>query len=200
MITFVEGELIERMPTRAIVSCNGVGYELAIPLSTFDRLPEQGTHCRVLTRLVIREDAHLLFGFASESERTLFDLLLGVSRVGPKLALAVLSGMSVNDIRRSIAFEDVSMLARVSGVGKKTAERIVVELKDKIEKATSDMPGAMKIDSTIDGVANEAMAALVVLGYSRMEAQEVVKKAAAGSDKSVSTEELIRRALAMSPA
>ncbi len=200
MITFVEGELIERMPTRAVVSCNGVGYELAIPLSTFDRLPDEGSRCRILTRLVVREDAHLLFGFASDSERALFDLLLGVSRVGPKLALAVLSGMSVNDIRRSIAFEDVSMLARVSGVGKKTAERIVVELKDKIDKAGADAPGAIKIDATIDGVANEAMAALVVLGYSRMEAQDVVKRAAAGIEKGTSTEELIRKALAMSPA
>jgi len=200
MITFVEGELIERMPTRAIVSCNGVGYELAIPLSTFDRLPEQGTRCRVLTRLVVREDAHLLFGFSSESERTLFDLLLSVSRVGPKVALSVLSGLSVSEIRRSIAFEDVSMLARVSGVGKKTAERIVVELKDKIEKAGADLPGSIKIDTTIDGVANEAMAALVVLGYSRMEAHDVVKRAAAGIDKSASTEDLIRKALAMAPA
>lgn len=200
MITFVEGELVERMPTRAIVSCGGVGYELAIPLSTFDHLPEQGTRCRVLTRLIVREDAHLLFGFASESERALFDLLLGVSRVGPKVALAVLSGMSVNEIRRSIAFEDVSMLARVSGVGKKTAERIVVELKDKIEKAGAGSDDSLKIDATIDGVANEAMAALVVLGYSRMEAQEVVKRAASGIDKNVSTEDLIRKALAMTPA
>lgn len=200
MITFVEGELVERMPTRAIVSCNGVGYELAIPLSTFDRLPAEGTRCRVLTRLVVREDAHLLFGFASESERALFDLLLGVSRVGPKVALAVLSGLTVAEIRRAIAYEDVAMLARVSGVGKKTAERIVVELKDKIEKAGAGVGETVKLGAGIDGVAHEAMAALVVLGYSRQEAQDVVKKAAAAMEKtSVTTEELIRRALALSP-
>lgn len=201
MITFVEGELVERMPTRAIVSCNGVGYELAIPLSTFDRLPAEGTRCRVLTRLVVREDAHLLFGFASESERALFDLLLGVSRVGPKVALAVLSGLTVAEIRRAIAYEDVAMLARVSGVGKKTAERIVVELKDKIEKAGAGVGETVKLGAGIDGVAHEAMAALVVLGYSRQEAQDVVKKAAAAMEKTpVTTEELIRRALALSPA
>lgn len=201
MITFVEGELVERMPTRAIVSCNGVGYELAIPLSTFDRLPAEGTRCRVLTRLVVREDAHLLFGFASESERALFDLLLGVSRVGPKVALAVLSGLTVAEIRRAIAYEDVAMLARVSGVGKKTAERIVVELKDKIEKAGAGAGETVKLGAGIDGVAHEAMAALVVLGYSRQEAQDVVKKAAAAMEKTpVTTEELIRRALALSPA
>jgi Holliday junction DNA helicase RuvA len=201
MITFVEGELVERMPTRAIVSCSGVGYELAIPLSTFDRLPAEGTRCRVLTRLVVREDAHLLFGFASESERALFDLLLGVSRVGPKVALAVLSGLTVAEIRRAIAYEDVAMLARVSGVGKKTAERIVVELKDKIEKAGAGVGETVKLGAGIDGVAHEAMAALVVLGYSRQEAQDVVKKAAAAMEKTpVTTEELIRRALALSPA
>ncbi|HWO57954.1 MAG TPA: Holliday junction branch migration protein RuvA [bacterium] len=201
MITFVEGELVERMPTRAIVSCNGVGYELAIPLSTFDRLPAEGARTRVLTRLVVREDAHLLFGFASESERALFDLLLGVSRVGPKVALAVLSGLTVAEIRRAIAYEDVAMLARVSGVGKKTAERIVVELKDKIEKAGAGVGETVKLEAGIDGVAHEAMAALVVLGYSRQEAQDVVKKAAAAMEKTpVTTEELIRRALALSPA
>jgi Holliday junction DNA helicase RuvA len=148
----------------------------------------------VLTRLVVREDAHLLFGFASEAERALFDLLLGVSRVGPKVALAVLSGLSVAEIRHSIAFEDVAMLARVSGVGKKTAERIVVELKDKIEKASAGVPTGGKSES-LDGVANEAMAALMVLGYTRSEALDAVKRAASGLEKGAGTEEVIRKAL-----
>ncbi|MBI3872450.1 MAG: Holliday junction branch migration protein RuvA [candidate division Zixibacteria bacterium] len=192
MITFLEGELIERQPTRAVIACGGVGYELSIPLSTFDRLPERGP-CRILTRLVVREDAHLLFGFASPEERAIFDLLLGVSRVGPKLAMAVLSGMSVPEIRRAIAFEDVGMLARVSGVGRKTAERIVVELKDKIDRASAEVPGSASPGER--GLAEEAIAALMVLGYTRSEAQESISRAAKGLKGATSTEELLRQAL-----
>jgi Holliday junction DNA helicase RuvA len=189
--------LVERTPTRAVVSCGGVGYELAIPLSTFDRLPEQGQSCRVLTRLIVREDAHLLFGFASHSERALFDLLLVVSRVGPKLALSVLSGLTVTQIRQAIAFQDAAMLASVPGCGRKTAERIVVELKDRIEKGTG------VTDSFVSGKTarrggplDEAMAALMALGYSRTEAQEAVTQAAKEVDGArASTEEVVRVAL-----
>jgi Holliday junction DNA helicase RuvA len=143
---------------------------------------------------VVREDAQLLFGFATEKERATFDLLVGVSRVGPKMALAMLSGMSVTDVRRAIASEDFGRLASISGVGKRTAERICVELKDKlaVEIAVSSTSGAI---GSGDGTSNEAMAALVVLGYSRSEAQEAVARAAKESTESVSTEDLIREAL-----
>jgi Holliday junction DNA helicase RuvA len=196
MITFLEGTLVERHPTRVVIACGGVGYELAIPLSTFDRLPEQGQTCRILTRLIVREDAHLLFGFASRPERALFDLLLVVSRVGPKLALAVLSGLSVTQIRQAIAFQDAAMLASVPGLGRKTAERIVVELKDRIEKGIAGAEpmipgkGAQRV-----GPMDEAMAALVALGYSRAEAQEAVAQAVRNIGGTASTEDVVRAAL-----
>ena len=136
-----------------------------------------------------------LFGFATPQERTIFDLLLGVTRVGPKVALAVLSGMSVPEIRRAIAFEDVGMLARISGLGRKTAERIVVELRDKIERAGAEVPGLPTRGG--GGLANEAIAALVVLGYGRNEAQDAVTRAARSLSGEPTTEELIRYALSV---
>jgi Holliday junction DNA helicase RuvA len=197
VITFLEGILVERLPSRAVISCGGVGYDVAIPLSTFDRLPAEGETCRILTRLIVREDAHLLFGFASREERALFDLLLLVSRVGPKLALAVLSGLSVSQIRQAIAFQDAAMLSSVSGLGRRTAERIVVELKDKIEKGTVVAEGwpASRVGRGA-GVMEEAMAALVALGYSRPEAQEAIANAVKESGQPPqSTEEAVRAAL-----
>lgn len=198
MISFLEGTLVVRKPTETVVSCNGVGYQLAIPLSTFDHLPAVGETFRILTRLIVREDAHLLFGFASEEERGTFDHLRSVSRVGPKLALAVLSGMTVTEVRRAIGSGDAAMLATVPGVGKKTAERICVELKDKIGVVPiSGLDG--RTEAGGDGVVNEAVAALVVLGYSRYEAQEAVGRAARKSPEARSTEELIRQSLASAP-
>ena len=194
MISMVEGTLVERRPTNAIVSCGGVGYDIAIPLSTFDKLPPEGTSCRMLTRLIVREDAHLLFGFATDAERRIFDLLISVSRVGPKLALAVLSGMSVAEVRRAIGTEDTGMLASVPGVGKRTAERICVELKDKIGGGAGELAGVGGAPAG-DGVVNEAVAALVVLGYSRNEAQDAVARAVRRAPDVHSTEELIRGAL-----
>ena len=195
MITFVEGALIERQPARVVVSCGGVGYDIAIPLSTFDRLPPEGETCRVLTRLIVREDAHLLFGFATREERALFDLLLAVTRVGPKLALAILSGLSVPQIRRAIAFQDSGMLASISGVGKKTAERIVVELKDRIERGVSD-DGWFPAKGGA-GVLDESVAALVALGYTRGEAQEAVARAMKQkSTPTATTEDVLRQVLA----
>jgi Holliday junction DNA helicase RuvA len=194
MISFLEGVLVERRPTHAVISCGGVGYSVAVPLSTFDKLPDEGEECRILTRLIVREDAHLLFGFATEQERRLFDLLIAVSRVGPKLALAVLSGMSVAEVRRAIGSENFGMLASVHGVGKRTAERICVELKDKIGSQDSDIVGAGGAVSG-DGVVNEAVAALMVLGYSRHEAQEAVARAVRSKPDVGATEDLIRQAL-----
>jgi Holliday junction DNA helicase RuvA len=195
MITFLEGVLVERQPARIVVSCGGIGYDVAIPLSTFDRLPPEGQTCRVLTRLIVREDAHLLFGFSSREERALFDLLLAVTRVGPKLALAILSGLSVPQIRRAIAFQDSGMLASISGVGKKTAERIVVELKDKIERGFSD-DGWLPAKGGPGGVLDEAAAALVALGYTRGEAQEAVARAMKQNGTgAATTEDVLRQVL-----
>src|SRR6476661_3324837 len=133
MITFLNGRLIEALPTQVIVEVNGVGYEVLIPLSSYDKLPQPGQPLKLLTQLVVREDAHTLYGFMSTAERDLFRLLVNtVSGIGPKIALNILSGISVTAFRGAVANGDVKALSQISGVGKKTAERIVVELKDKV--------------------------------------------------------------------
>src|SRR5258706_7475474 len=136
MITFLRGNLVEPLPTQAIVEVQGVGYEVLIPLSSFDKLPAPGGDVQLLTHLAIREDAHVLYGFMTAAERDLFRLLINtVSGIGPKIALNVLSGMNRTALRAALANGDVKALSQISRVGKKTAERIVVELKDKIGTA-----------------------------------------------------------------
>src|SRR3989449_11477931 len=138
MITFLDGKLVSALPTQAIVDVGGVGYEVFIPLSSYDKLPAPGQPVRVLTHLHVREDAHVLYGFMSGAERDLFRLLVNnVSGIGPKLALAVLSGMSVTNFKSAVVNSDVAALAKISGLGKKTAERIVLELKDKLGVAAA---------------------------------------------------------------
>src|SRR4030081_1350734 len=132
MITFLEGTLTSALPTQAVISVNGVGYEVLIPLSSYDKLPTVGQTVRILTHLHVREDAHILYGFMTAAERDLFRLLVNnVSGIGPKLALAVLSGMSVGNFKTAVVNSDVAALSNISGLGKKTAERIVLELKKK---------------------------------------------------------------------
>src|SRR5262249_18313478 len=134
--TFLRGKLIEALPTQISIEVQGVGYEVLIPLSSFDRLPKPGSDVQVLTHLAVREDAHVLYGFMTAAERDLFRLLIHtVSGIGPKIALNLLSGMTTVALRGAVANGDVKALAQVSGVGKKTAERIVVELRDKIGAA-----------------------------------------------------------------
>ena len=134
MITFLHGKLVEALPTQVTVDVNGVGYEALIPVSSYDKLPSPGQDVKLLTHLVVREDAHILYGFMSTAERDLFRLLINtVSGIGPKTALNVLSGISVTAFRGAVAKSDVKSLSQISGVGKKTAERIVVELKRDIE-------------------------------------------------------------------
>src|SRR6202043_1753766 len=126
MITFLQGKLVTALPTQAIVDVAGVGYEVFIPLSSYDKLPAAGQPVQILTHLHVREDAHILYGFMTPAERDLFRLLVNnVTGIGPKLALAVLSGMSVNNFKTAVVNSDVASLARISGLGKKTAERIV---------------------------------------------------------------------------
>src|SRR5213592_656830 len=136
MITFLEGKLVEALPTQVIVAVHGVGYEVLIPLSSYDKLPPPGGAVKLLTHLSVREDAHTLYGFMTTAERELFRLLINtVSGIGPKIALNILSGMNARAFRGAVANGDVRALSQISGVGKKTAERIVVELKDKIGAA-----------------------------------------------------------------
>src|SRR5271169_221754 len=133
MITFLRGKLVEALPTQAVVEVNGIGYEVLIPLSSYDKLPAPGQEIKLLTQLVVREDAHVLYGFMSAAERDLFRLLINtVSGIGPKIALNILSGVNPVAFRGAVAGGDVKSLSQISGVGKKTAERIVVELRDKI--------------------------------------------------------------------
>src|SRR5437762_11731823 len=139
MISFLHGKLIEALPTQVIIDVHGVGYEALIPLSSYDKLPPPGQPVKLLTHLVVREDAHTLYGFMSAAERELFRMLINtVSGIGPKIALNILSGISVIAFRGAVANGDVKALSQISGVGKKTAERIVVELKDKIGAARSE--------------------------------------------------------------
>src|ERR1051326_831096 len=144
MITFLRGKLVEALPTQVTVDVNGVGYEVLIPPSSYDRLPPPGNEVQLLTHLAVREDAHTLYGFMTAAERELFRLLVNtVSGIGPKIALNILSGMNATALRGAVAKGDVKALSQISGVGKKTAERIVVELKDRIGGLFAD-PGDLR--------------------------------------------------------
>ena len=197
MITFLHGKVVEALPTQVTVDVNGVGYEALIPLSSFDKLPQPGQPVKLLTQLVVREDAHTLYGFMTPEERDLFRLLVHtVSGIGPKTALNVLSGISVTAFRGAVANGDLKALSRISGVGKKTAERIVVELKDKI-----GMAGAWEAASAKHGLSadeqriNDAVLALVALGFKQIEAHDSVRAAQAVLGTQATVEELVRACL-----
>ncbi|MFN7138157.1 MAG: Holliday junction branch migration protein RuvA, partial [Limisphaerales bacterium] len=181
MITFLRGKLVEALPTQVTVDVNGVGYDVLIPLSSFDKLPPPGCDIKILTHLAIREDAHLLYGFMTEGERELFRLLINtVSGIGPKIALNILSGINATSFRSAVATGDVKALSQISGVGKKTAERIVVELKDKIgQTATLAPTGANKPLTGADKTTNDAVLALLALQFKQNEAQDAVRAAQA---------------------
>lgn len=176
MITFLKGLLDESFPNRAVIDVGGVGYAVHIPISTYDALPGPGQPVRLLTHLQVREDAHDLYGFASEAERDLFRLLINqVSGVGPKLALAVLSGMPVATFKACVARNDLAALGRIKGVGKKTAERIVVELRDKVGVAAAWQAAAAAGAPPLESHANDAVLALVSLGYRQPDALKAVE-------------------------
>ena len=197
MITFLNGKLIEALPTLAIVEINGVGYEVLIPLSSFDKLPAPGQPVKLLTHLVVREDAHVLYGFFTSAEREMFRLLIHtVSGIGPKIALNILSGINVTAFRGAVASGDVKMLSQISGVGKKTAERIVIELKDKVGVAGAlEASSAQRALSPDDQKINDAVLALVALGYKQAEAHESIRAAQAMLGPAAGVEELVRASL-----
>jgi holliday junction DNA helicase RuvA len=179
MITFLRGRLVSSLPDRAALDVGGVGYEVFIPLSTYDRLGETGREVTVLTHLQVREDAHVLYGFATEEERDLFRLLINrVTGVGPKMGLAILSGMGVRDFQRNVVMGDAAALSKISGVGKKTAERIILELKDKVgvAEAWKDAAAPAVPATPQQAAANDAVLALIHLGYKQQEAQKAVKR------------------------
>jgi len=197
MITFLHGKLVETLPTQAIVDVNGVGYEVLIPLSSYEKLPQHGHEVKLLTQLVVREDAHVLYGFVTADERELFRLLINnVSGIGPKIALNVLSGMNPVAVRGAVANADVKALSQISGVGKKTAERIVVELRDKIGAVGAwEASSAQRALSPADQKVNDAVLALLALGFKQLEAHDTVRQAQAALGPQATVEELVRACL-----
>lgn len=197
MIAFLEGRLVDALPTQVVIEVHGVGYEVLIPLSSFDKLPAPGQPVRLLTHLVVREDAHVLYGFATAAERDLFRLLIHtVSGIGPKLALNILSGMNPTAFRGAVATGDVKALSRIPGVGRKTAERLVVELRDKVGaagtwEAASEQRGLSEADRRV----NDAVLALIALDFKPPEAHEAVRAAQALLGPEATVEELVRAAL-----
>ena len=185
MIGRIAGKLVAKHPPQIVVDVQGVGYELDVPMSTLYQLPATGSEVALLTHLLVREDAHQLFGFFTESERTLFRKLLKISGVGARTALAVLSGMSVADLRDAVSRQETGRLTRIPGIGKKTAERLLLELKDKLDVAVI----AVRAES--EGAGSDVVNALLALGYNDKEAQFAVRNLESG----LSVTEGIRQAL-----
>ena len=191
MIGRLRGTLAVRQPPSLLVDVGGVGYEVEAPLSTFASLPETGATVTILTHLVVREDAHILYGFASERERALFRNLIRVSGVGAKMALAVLSGMSADEFARCVQAGDIARLTRLPGVGKKTAERLVVEMRDRLPA----LPGVAGLHGMAapNDARSDAVEALIALGYKPPEAARMIESIK--DHEKASSEDLIRRAL-----
>jgi len=176
MIGRLSGILLEKNPPQLLVDCNGVGYEVSVPMSTFYNLPGLGERVVLLTHLAVREDAHLLYGFGTGEERNVFKQLIKISGVGARTALSILSGMSVADLGQAITLQEAGRLTKVPGIGKKTAERLLLELKGKLGADLGAMGGAVHSDATAD-----ILNALVALGYSDKEAMLALKQVPAGS-------------------
>lgn len=189
MIGFLRGTLISKRPPSLTLDVNGVGYELEAPMSTFYRLPDAGQSLSLVTHLVVREDAHLLFGFFTEAERALFRTLLKIASVGPRTALGVLSGMSVQGFYQCIRDKDLASLMKIPGVGQKTADRLLLEMKDRLPESLGTDAAALPGRSQAEG---EAQGALLALGY---KPGEVVKMLKDLDGVRLSTEEMIREAL-----
>lgn len=192
MITYVQGKLVEKKPTAVTIDVADIGYELLITTSTFEVLPGVGTTIKLHTHYHVREESDTLFGFATLDERAVFRILISVSGVGPKLALAALSAMNPNELRSHVVSRNLSILTKIPGVGKKTAERMVVELKDKLEPV--ELSSHADDSSSSHPIRSDAVAALQALGLSRSNAEKKVDKVLASSADS-SVEEVIRLAL-----
>jgi Holliday junction DNA helicase RuvA len=197
LIGRLRGTLAEKQPPHLLLDVGGVGYELEVPMTTLYRLPSVGEALTLHTHLVVREDAHLLYGFAEKRERELFRELIRLNGVGPKLALALMSGLEMDELVRCVQSGDTKALTRVPGVGKKTAERLLVELKDRFQ-AWETMPGIAPLvveparSPAVSSAQSDAVSALVALGFKPAEASRAVSLV---DDEELSSEELIRRAL-----
>lgn len=193
MFHHLSGKLTSKSPALAVVDVGGAGYEVTIPLSTYERLPAEGAHVTLLTHLIVREDAHRLFGFLTTDERELFRMLISVSGIGPMLATAVLSGTSVETVRQAVIAGDAAMLKKIRGIGAKTAERMVLELKGPISRLGARAGGPSL--GAGDGGALDAVAGLVSLGFSRAKAEESVAAARKKLGADAAVEALVREAL-----
>ena len=191
MIGSLIGLIKEKKPSLLLLEVNGVGYEINVPLSTSFQLPKKGESAYLLTHLIVREDQHTLYGFATEEERNLFRTLIKISGVGAKMALTILSGINVNGFVQSVINEDIDTLVHLPGIGKKTAERLIVEMKDRIDGITDNLESSA---STIaeTSIAVEATNALVNLGYKNNEAKKILDNI---DTNGISVEELLRQAL-----
>ena len=187
MIGRIQGVLLEKNPPQILVDCGGVGYDVEVPMSTFYNLPQNGEHVTLLTHMVVREDAHLLFGFGSEAERKTFRQLVKVSGVGARTALAVLSGMSVGDLAEAVTLQEAGRLTKIPGIGKKTAERLMLELKDKLGV---DL-GVVGAVNRAQPASSDVLHALLALGYNEREAVAAVKQMSEG----ISVSDGIKQAL-----
>ena len=190
MIAHIRGRLIEKNPDHAVIECNGLGYHINISLQTFSNIPDE-ENVKLFTHFVVREDAHILYGFLTKTEREIFKLLISVSGVGPSTAITMLSSMDTTEIQRAIAGEDVAKIQSVKGIGIKTAQRVIVDLRDKILKSyeiSEDFP------TSNNTIKNEALSALEVLGFSRKKVEKVIQVILQDSP-TISLEELIKQAL-----
>jgi Holliday junction DNA helicase RuvA len=191
MYDFIEGQVVSRTPAQVVVAAGGVGYRLIIPLSTFDALSDGGP-ARLLVHHYVREDDMRLYGFATEDERRLFTRLIAVSNVGPNTALAVLNGMRVDDFRRAAANEDLALIVAIKGIGRKTAERIVLELKAEMGRELLERPAAGAPASTLT---SDAVSAMLALGYRRSAAERAIRKAFDVVGRDATLEEVVKQAL-----
>ena len=209
MIAFIEGDLIECQLNMAVIQVGGIGYEVNIPLTTSEKLPNLGKEIKLYTQSTYREDSQTLYGFIDRESRDFFRMIVDkVSGIGPRIALNLLGSLSLPMLKTSIASGDIAMLSKAQGLGKKTAERIVVELKDKVLPKTSDIETSstpsrvlgkekheQQKEENMFGVYHDAVSALLTLGYKATDADQAVRKASDEIGKSASTEELIRKAL-----
>jgi Holliday junction DNA helicase RuvA len=196
MIAFLRGRLLVKTPNRAIIECGGVGYDATISVATFTTLPAEGAEARLHIYTHVREDQIALFGFAEPNEKRLFEKLLTISGIGPKLAITVLSGIDTDRLVTAIRGGDHATLTRIPGIGKKTAERVVLELKDKLEDMAVAAPSGAAV-STLGPVADDALSAMVNLGYARPVAQRAIETALAKQpDAAADFEVLFRAAMA----
>jgi holliday junction DNA helicase RuvA len=192
----LRGQLVSRQPPFLLLDVNGVGYEIEAPMSTFYELPETGAEVTLHTHLLVREDAHVLYGFHADQEKRLFRALLRVSGVGGKMALAILSAMSAAEFANCVQADDVTAMTRIPGVGKKTAQRLIMEMKDKLEDGvTATLPQGTSpsaVQATAESPVSEAVSALIALGYKPAEASRMVR---AVETAGLGSEEIIRAAL-----